>query len=169
MHIAQTLLYTIGLHISLDICLQIVLLPPSRSISHLWLCTVTKEGRLIHLDGGVLLLLMYMQMHVLTLQCGFCKSRKTTLVKLVKWFNAKQMQKCLFDCLLLASFSVVISLSYFVWSISLVRKACKFPNRFLHPVSNFLPNKLYRAIGIPTWVLVLLVGVPGASLFRLLD
>ena len=52
-HIAQTLLYTIALHVSLDICLQTVLLPPSRSISHLWLCTVTKkEGRLIHLDGG---------------------------------------------------------------------------------------------------------------------
>ena len=52
-HIAQTLLYTIGLHVSLDICLQTVLLPQSRSISHLWLCTVTKkEGRLIHLDGG---------------------------------------------------------------------------------------------------------------------
>ena len=150
-HIAQTLLYTIALHVSLYICLQTVLLPPSRSISHLWLCTVTKkEGRLIHLDGGVLLLLMYVQMHVLTLRCGFCKSRKTALVKLVKRFNAKQMQKCSFDCLLLASFSVVISLSYFVRSISLVGKACKFPNRFLHPVSNFLPNKLCRAIGIPT-------------------
>ena len=92
----------------------------------------------------------YMQMHVLTLRCGFRKSRKTALVKLVKRFNAKQMQKCSFDCLLLASFSVVISLSYFVRSISLVGKACKFPNRFLHPVSNFLPNKLCRAIGIPT-------------------
>ena len=92
----------------------------------------------------------YVQMHVLTLRCGFCKSRKTTLVKLVKRFNAKQMQKCSFDCLLLASFSVVISLSYFVRSISLAGKACKFPNRFLHPVSNFLPNKLWRAIGIPT-------------------
>ena len=45
--------FTIALHVSLDICLQTVLLPPSRSISHLWLCTVTKkEGRLIHLDGG---------------------------------------------------------------------------------------------------------------------
>ena len=41
---------------------------------------------------------------------GFCKSGKTTLVKLVKRFNAKQMQKCSFECLLLASFSVVISL-----------------------------------------------------------
>ena len=52
-HIAQTLLYTIALHVSLDICLQTVLLPPSRSISHLRLCTVTKkEGRLIQLDGG---------------------------------------------------------------------------------------------------------------------
>ena len=52
-HIAQTLLYTITLHVSLNICLQTVLLPPSRSISHLWLCTVTKkEGRLIHLNGG---------------------------------------------------------------------------------------------------------------------
>ena len=52
-HIAQTLLYTIALHVSLDICLQTVLLPRSRSISHLWLCTVTKkEGRLVHLDGG---------------------------------------------------------------------------------------------------------------------
>ena len=48
------------------------------------------------------------------------------------------MQKCSFDCLLLASFSVVISLSYFVRSISLVGKACKFPNRFLHPVSHWL-------------------------------
>ena len=92
----------------------------------------------------------YVQMHVLTLRCGFCKSRKTALVKLVKRFNAKQMQKCSFDCLLLASFSMVISLSYFVRSISLVGKACKFPNRFLHPISNFFPNKLCRAIGIPT-------------------
>ena len=120
-HIAQTLLYTIALHISLYICLQTVLL----------------------------LLLMYVQMHVLTLRCSFCKSRKTALVKLVKRFNAKQMQKCSFDCLLLASFSVVISLSYFVQSISLVGKACKFPNRLVQPVSNFLPNKLCR-VGIPT-------------------
>ena len=126
-----------------------MLLPPSRSISHLFLCTVTKEGRLIHLDGGSTTI-SYVQMQVLTLRCGFCKSRKTTLVKLVKRFNAKQMQKCLFDCLLLASFSVVISLSYFVRSISLVGKACKFPNRFLHPVSKFLPNKLCREIEIPT-------------------
>src|SRR3954467_7757520 len=87
---------------------------------------------------------MYVQMHVSTLQCGFCKSRKTALVKLVKRLNAKQMQKCSFDCLLLASFSVVISLSYFVRSISLVGKACKFPNLFLHHVSNFLPNRLCR-------------------------
>jgi len=105
---------------------------------------VNKSSLVVHCDQeggktytprreGVLLLLMYVQMHVLTLRCGFCKSRKTTLVKLVKRFNAKQMQKCLFDCLLLASFSVVISLSYFVRSISLVGKACKFPNRFLHP------------------------------------
>ncbi len=139
---------------------------------------VNKSSSVVHRDQeggktlytlteGVLQLLMYVQMHILTLRCGFCKSRKTTLVKLVKRFNAKQMQKCLFDCLLLASFSVVISPSYFVRSISLVGKACKFPNRFLHPVSNFLPNKLCRAIGIPTWVL-LLVGVPGASSFRLL-
>src|SRR5512141_1047717 len=99
---------------------------------------------------GVLLLLMYVQMHVLTLRCGFCKSRKTTLVKLVKRFNAKQKQKCSFDCLLLASFSVVISLSYFVRSISLIRKARKFQNRYVHPVSNFLPKNLCRAIGIPT-------------------
>ena len=152
MHIAQTLLYTIALHVSLDICLQTVLLPPSRSISHLWLCTVTKkEGRLIHLDGGSTTI-TYVRANArfnITMR-GFCKSRKTTLVKLVKRFNAKQMQKCSFDCLLLASFSVVISLSYFVRSISLVGKACKFPNRFLHPVSNFLPNKLCRAIGIPT-------------------
>lgn len=150
-HIAQTLLYTIALHISLDICLQTVLLPPSRSISHLWLCTVTKkEGRLYTPRRREYYYYLCTQMHVLTLRCGFCKSRKTTLVKLVKRFNAKQMQKCSFDCLLLASFSVVISLSYFVRSISLVGKACKFPNRFLHPVSNFLPNKLCRAIGIPT-------------------
>ena len=38
----------------------------------------------------------------------------------MKRFNANQKQKCSFDCLLLASFSVVISLSYFVRSISLV-------------------------------------------------
>ena len=47
------------------------------------------------LTEGVLLLLMYGQMHVLTLRCGFCKSRKTALVKLVKRFNAKQMEKML--------------------------------------------------------------------------
>ena len=29
----------------------------------------------------MLILLIYVQMHVLTLRCGFCKSRKTTLVK----------------------------------------------------------------------------------------
>ena len=49
-------------------------------------------------------------MHIWTLRCGFCKSGKTTLVKLVKRFNARQMQKCSSDCLLLASFSVVISM-----------------------------------------------------------
>ena len=59
----------------------------------------------------------YVQMHVLTLRCGFCKSRKTTLVKLVKRFNAKQMQKCSFDCLLLAfllcgHFSIVLCTEY---------------------------------------------------------
>ena len=111
-HIAQTLLYTIALHVSLDICLQTVLLPPSRSISHLWLCTVTKkEGRLIHLDGGSTTI-TYVRANArfnITKRC-FCKIRKTALVKLVKRFNAKQMQKCSFDCLLLASFSVVISL-----------------------------------------------------------
>ena len=150
-HIAQTLLYTIALHVSLDICLQTVLLPPSRSISHLWLCTVTKkEGRLVHLDRGSTTITYVRANARFNITIGFCKNRKTALVKLVKRFNAKQMQKCSFDCLLLASFSVVISLLYFVWSISLVGKACKFPNRFLHPVSNFLPNKLCRAIGIPT-------------------
>jgi hypothetical protein len=80
----------------------------------------------------------------------FVKVEKTALVKLVKRFNAKEMKKCSFECLLLAYFSVVISLSYYIQSISLIEKACKFPNRFVHPVSIFLPNKLYRAIGIPT-------------------
>ena len=150
-HIAQTLLYTITLHVSLDIFLQTVLLPPSRSISHLWLCTVTKkEGKLIHLDGGSTTITYVRANARFNITMRFCKSRKAELVKLVKQFNAKQMQKCSFDCLLLASFSVVISLSYFVRSISLLGKACKFQNRFLHPVSNFLPNKLCRAIGIPT-------------------
>ena len=110
-HIAQTLQYTIGLHVSLDICLQNVLLLPSRSISHLWLCTMTKkEGRIVHLDG-VSTTITYVRANArFKITMRFCKSRKTTLVKLVKRFNAKQIQKCLFDCLLLASFSVVISL-----------------------------------------------------------
>src|SRR5215216_6536405 len=96
---------------------------------------------------------MDVQMHVLTLRCGFCKSRKTTLVKLVKRFNAKEMQKCSFDCLLLSSFSVIISLSYFVRSISLVGKACKFPNRFVHPVSNLwlLVHLFYQATYYWEW------------------
>ena len=37
----------------------------------------------------------YVQMHVLTLRCGFCKIRKTSLVKLVKRFNAKKNAKML--------------------------------------------------------------------------
>ena len=46
---------------------------------------------LILLDGGSTTITYVREMHVLTLRCCFCKSRKTALVKLVKRFNAKML------------------------------------------------------------------------------